>query len=294
MRTAFIEQLYEEALVDESIFLMVGDLGFSVIEKFRDRFPDRFLNAGISEQNMAGMAAGLAKEGFKVFIYSIGNFPVFRCLEQIRNDICYHEMNVCVVSVGAGFAYGALGASHHATEDIAVMRAIPNMSLYLPSDPLETKFLLKEICKRSGPAYLRIGRARESDVFEEDASLKLGVNLIRSGESKELVLTSGSITYDILKSKKYSMSSVGAVNNLENIKVFLEEMLKNEKMEKIVVVEEHQKVGGLYSSLCEKLVNLYSKGIISSMPKVESIGLDGFTSFAGSQEFLRRKNHLVE
>src|SRR5579871_6353007 len=113
MRTAFIQKLLEMAQTNERVFLVCGDLGYSVLEPFAQRFPDRFLNAGVAEQNMTGMAAGLAKEGYNVFTYSIGNFPTLRCLEQIRYNVCYHQLNVKIVAVGGGFAYGPLGTSHH-------------------------------------------------------------------------------------------------------------------------------------------------------------------------------------
>src|SRR5215469_10162407 len=138
MRTAFIKTLLELAGEDESVNLIVGDLGFGVIEAFRERFPKQFLNAGVAEQNMTGIAAGMAMAGKTVFTYSIANFPVIRCLEQIRNDVCYHHANVKVVAVGGGFAYGALGMTHHATEDLAIMRALPNMTVIAPGDPAET------------------------------------------------------------------------------------------------------------------------------------------------------------
>ena len=143
MRTAFISQLIVEAKANENIFLLVGDLGFSVVEPFADLFPDRYLNVGIAEQNMAGIAAGLAIEGYCVYIYSIGNFPTLRCMEQIRYDICYHNLNVKIVAVGGGYAYGPLGASHHATEEIGMIRTLPNMIVCAPGDPIETKAITK-------------------------------------------------------------------------------------------------------------------------------------------------------
>lgn len=127
MRTAFIKQLVEEAGTNDKIFLIVGDLGYSVVETFAEKYPERFLNAGIAEQNMVGVAAGLAMAGYNVYVYSIGNFPTLRCMEQIRYDIAYHKLNVKIVSVGAGYAYGSLGSSHHATEELGMMRTIPNM-----------------------------------------------------------------------------------------------------------------------------------------------------------------------
>src|SRR5476651_2646056 len=135
MRTAFINQLVLEARKNPRVFLVVGDLGFSVVEPFATEFPDRYLNAGVAEQNMTAVAAGLAAEGYHVFTYSIANFPTLRCLEQIRNDVCYHNLPVTVVAVGGGLAYGNLGYSHHGVQDIAVMRSLPNITVLAPGDP---------------------------------------------------------------------------------------------------------------------------------------------------------------
>ncbi|RLA96545.1 MAG: transketolase, partial [Deltaproteobacteria bacterium] len=138
MRTAFIETLYELAEKDDRIWLLTADLGYSVLERFADRFPERFLNVGIAEQNMVGIATGLALSGNIVFIYSIANFPTLRCVEQIRNDVCYHNTDVKIVALGGGFTYGTLGVTHHATEDLAIMRSLPNMRVVAPGDPVET------------------------------------------------------------------------------------------------------------------------------------------------------------
>src|SRR5215467_2018317 len=125
MRTAFFCSLLRLAEQDDRVHLIVGDLGFGVVEKFAQRFPNRFLNAGVAEQNMTSVAAGMALSGKIVFTYSIANFPILRCLEQVRNDVCYHNANVKVVAVGGGLAYGPLGSSHHATEDLSIMRSLP-------------------------------------------------------------------------------------------------------------------------------------------------------------------------
>ena len=167
MRTAFINQLTEEAKNNDKIFLIVGDLGFSVVEEFADLFPDRFLNAGIAEQNMIGVAAGLAKEGYNVYVYSIGNFPTLRCMEQIRYDVAYHNLSVKIVSVGAGYAYGSLGASHHATEELGMMRVIPNMVVCSPGDPVEAKAITTLSANYDGPMYLRLGKAGEAIVHTD-------------------------------------------------------------------------------------------------------------------------------
>ena len=132
MRNTFIDTLCELAAEDARVWLMCGDLGYSVLERFADRFPNRYINAGVAEQNLTGVAAGLALSGKIVFTYSIANFPIMRCLEQVRNDVCYHNLNVKIVAIGCGFAYGAAGYSHHGAEDLAVMRTLPNMTVVAP------------------------------------------------------------------------------------------------------------------------------------------------------------------
>jgi len=161
MRNAFIDELVGLAEVNENIVLVVGDLGFSVIEPFAKRFPKRFFNAGVAEQNMMGLSAGLASEGFHVFVYSIANFPTFRCAEQIRNDVDYHNLPVTVVAVGGGLAYGNLGYSHHAVQDYALIRTMPNMLIAAPGDPMEVRACMRYLVKNPQPSYLRLGKAGE-------------------------------------------------------------------------------------------------------------------------------------
>lgn len=161
MRNAFMNELVMLAEQHDHIALVVGDLGYSVVEPFADRFPDRFINAGVAEQNMTGLAAGMASEGYHVFTYSIANFPVFRCAEQIRNDIDYQRLPVTVVSVGGGLAYGALGYSHHAVQDYALMRTLPNMLIASPGDPVEVRACMKYLVANGQPSYLRLGKAGE-------------------------------------------------------------------------------------------------------------------------------------
>ena len=161
MRKAFIEELVTLARQHPHIALVVGDLGYSVVEAFADEFPDRFVNAGVAEQNMTGLAAGMASEGYHVFTYSIANFPTFRCAEQIRNDVDYHRLPVTVVAVGGGLAYGALGYSHHAVQDYALMRSFPHMLIAAPGDPMEVRACLRYLIEHPQPSYLRLGKAGE-------------------------------------------------------------------------------------------------------------------------------------
>ena len=192
MRNAFIEELTTLAETIDNIALVVGDLGYSVIEEFADRFPDRFINAGVAEQNMTGLAAGMASEGYHVFTYSIANFPTFRCAEQIRNDVDHHRLPVTVVAVGGGVAYGALGYSHHAVQDYALMRAMPHMTIAAPGDPLETRACLRWLVANPGPSYLRLGKAGEPRFHENIPDVAPGRWVpVREGAGDEVMLSTG-------------------------------------------------------------------------------------------------------
>ena len=192
MRTAFIETLLDLAEHDARIWLLCGDLGYSVLERFAGRFPDRFVNVGVAEQNMTGVAAGLALCEKIVFTYSIANFPIMRCLEQIRNDVCYHGLNVNIVAVGGGWAYGSQGYTHHALEDLAVMRAMPNMQVIAPGDPLETRLATRAIVEWPGPCYLRLGKAGEPNIHETGIQLEIGhVIRMRSGTDALMISIGG-------------------------------------------------------------------------------------------------------
>ena len=150
MRDFFIEELTKHATANPNIMLITGDLGFGVFDEFSRDLPAQFINAGVAEQNMTMVAAGMAIEGKKIFTYSIGNFPTLRCLEQIRNDVCYHDLDVCIVSIGGGFSYGQLGMSHHAIEDLSIMRAIPNLRIFVPGTLDDVGWAIDQIINQSG------------------------------------------------------------------------------------------------------------------------------------------------
>src|SRR5207302_2491203 len=191
-RTAFFKTLLEMAEHDDRVTLVVGDLGFGVVESFAQRFPNRFVNVGVAEQNMTGIAAGMALSGKVVFTYSIANFPILRCLEQIRNDVCYHNANVKIVAVGGGLAYGSLGSTHHATEDLAIMRALPRMVVVAPGDPTEAEAATQAVAAHAGPCYLRLGRAGESKVHRGEIDFQLGKAIqLRDGKDLTLISTGG-------------------------------------------------------------------------------------------------------
>jgi transketolase len=283
MRTAFINELILQARVNPKIFLVVGDLGFSVIEPFAEEFPDRYLNAGVAEQNMTAVAAGLASEGYHVFTYSIANFPTLRCLEQIRNDIAYHNLPVTVTAVGGGVAYGNLGYSHHAVQDIAVMRTLPNLTVFSPADPGETTECLRLILQRGRPSYLRLGKAGEAKLHEPHDITKGPIRL-RDGTATTAFVATGSVLKSALQA-----ADILALRGME-IAVYSCPVLSNEtpgnfkplwRHKKIISVEEHGFAGGLGSflkELCPADVEVH----LSAIPESNA-------ALVGSQEFLRKQ-----
>jgi len=291
VRTAFIRQLFELAKNDRRIFLVVGDLGYSVVEPFATEFPDRFLNVGVAEQNLSGIAAGIALSGKIVFTYSIANFPTVRCLEQIRNDICYHDANVKIVAVGGGLAYGPLGFSHHGTEDLAILRALPNLAVLAPADPVETALATCALVKRPGPCYMRLGKAGESQIHRGRPSFRIGYPLeLRAGHDAG-ILSTGSVTHNALAAagRLEKTGVTVAVYSAHTLKPLAADWVSDlaVRFPLLVTVEEHTSIGGLGSAVAE---------ILAEMPppraQLKRISLpDGFQQQAGSQDFLRR-NYL--
>lgn len=283
MRNAFIDELTLLAEENEKIFLIIGDLGFGVIENFENRFPNQFLNAGVAEQNMMGMAAGLASAGYKVYVYSIGNFPVFRCLEQIRNDICYEKLDVSIVSIGAGLSYGTLGYSHHAIEDIGVMSALPGMTIYSPADPIETRLALRESVSLQTPKYFRLGKSDAPEIFKETHTEFPNWTELANGNDL-LVLTTGAITNEAIEAatllQKLGIKiSVVAIPVLKPL-TFDKDLVG--RFDNVLVLEEHSKSGGLGTILSEQLV---LNGLKANL---EKLGLpDQVQHELGSQEYLR-------
>lgn len=256
MRTTFIQTLIELAEQDDTIWLLCGDLGYSVLEPFAARFPDRYLNVGVAEQNMIGIAAGLALSGKQVFCYSIANFPIMRCLEQIRNDVCYHNLAVRIVAVGGGLAYGAAGYTHHAVEDIGVMRILPNMTVLAPGDPVETALAVRAIVRHHGPCYLRLGKANEPTVHSTAPNFEIGkAILVRPGSDVTLIATGGALALTVaaaarLEEQGYSarVLSMPSVTPLDTAAVDLAAI----ETRGIITVEEHGR-GGLGAEIAEHL-----------------------------------------
>lgn len=292
MRNAFFDTLYELASKDPRINLIVGDLGYSVVEKFAEHLPGQFLNAGVAEQNMTGIAAGMALSGKIVFTYSIANFPTLRCLEQIRNDVCYHKADVKIVSVGAGFAYGSLGASHQATEDIAVMRVLPEMTVIAPADPIETVLATKALADLQGPCYLRLGKAGEAILHTVTIEFAIGRAVtVRKGGDVCLISTGSMLKPCIEAAEKMEHEGISVrILSMHTIKPLdTEAVLKAAYETKgIVTVEEHSIIGGLGGAVAEVLA-----GEKAPRAALRMIGMNNsFCRKVGSQEYLRQEYGL--
>jgi transketolase len=287
MRDTFVKSLTEIARSDRRVMLLTADLGFGVLTNYAQEFPDQYLNVGVAEQNMTGLATGLALEGRIVFTYSIGNFPTLRCLEQIRNDVCYHNVNVKIVSIGGGLSYGPLGISYHATEDLAIMRALPNMTVVAPGDLTETMLATKAVYELHGPCYMRLGRGNEPNVHSKIPSFALGkgVPLFPFGEIT-LLSTGGILSYavkarDILE-KRQIKTAVYSMHSLKPMdKALIQDLAVTVKL--IVTIEEHSLIGGLGGAVAEILA-----GLPSPRCSLLRIGLqDCFSCEVGDQDYLR-------
>lgn len=287
MRTAFVDALTTAAEADPRVTLMTGDLGFGVVQDFAEQLPKQFLNVGVAEQNMTGLAAGAAMSGKVVFTYSIANFPTLRPLEQIRNDICYHNQNVVVVSVGGGMAYGALGASHHATEDLAILRTLPGIKVIAPGDPAEAKAAVEYCSKGVGPVYLRLGRAGEPDVHTGPIDWQIGKALTaREGGDATLISTGGMLHTAVAVADR--LRAEQGLNlrvlSMHTIKPLDEEAVLSAARETgaVFTIEEHSVIGGLGGAVAETLAETDDLTC-----KFKRFGLTSkFITEVGSQEHL--------
>lgn len=291
MRDAFVSALTSLAEKDKDIIFLTGDLGFGVFDEFESRFPNQYFNVGVAEQNMTGLAVGLSLEGKKVVTYSIANFATLRCLEQIRNDACYHDTNITIVANGGGFSYGSLGMSHHATEDLAILRALPNITVLAPSTEKEAIEATKSLISNRGVGYLRLDKSSADD-SRIKSTFKIGKSR-RYLEGNDLTLiATGGILKDAndaaLKLKKHGINS--RVVGMHTVKP----IDKNEIIDAaqntggIITIEEHNKDGGLGSAVCEVCMDN------KVMPKkFLRIGLDNiYSSIVGSQKHLKMEYEM--
>ena len=291
MRISFVNTLFEMAKNDKRIMLLTGDLGFSVFEQYIKELPKQYLNVGVAEQNMAGVAAGMAMEGKTPLIYSIVPFTTMRNFEQIRNDICYQNLNVKIVGVGAGFSYGPYAHTHHGLEDIGILRTLANLIILCPGDPIEVALATKAMLNHIGPVYLRLGRAGEPNIHKSIPSFKIGKGiLIEDGKDITIIATSTLLkraweAASLLKEKGLSIRliSMHTIKPLDT-QIILESAGKTPA---IFTLEEHSIIGGLGSAVSEVLAENRSNVIF------KRIGVpDRFTKVIGTQEYMRKANGL--
>ena len=287
MRDTFVRTLIGLAKEDPSIELVTADLGFGVLKPFWEQLPDQFTNCGIAEQNMTALAAGMALSGKTVFTYSIGNFPTLRCLEQIRNDAAYHNANVKIVCIGGGFVYGSLGMSHQATEDLAVMRALPGVTVLAPGDLVEAEAATRAIARHPGVCYLRLGRGGEKRIHQRLDGFAIGKAVpVRDGK-RAVIFSTGAI-FDEVGPACELLRAAGhdpAVYTFPTVKPIDRAVIEDcaRRFELIVTVEEHNVVGGFGSAVAEVLAELPG-----AKARLLRIGLnDTYGELVGSQRWLR-------
>jgi transketolase len=288
MRTVFNNTLMELAEKNENIFLILADIGFGEIEPFCSRFPERSFNVGICEQDMAGIAAGIALNGNIAFTYSIANFPTLRCFEQIRNDICYHKANVKIITIGGGVVYGPLGISHQSTEDLSLMRALPNIVVVAPGDLVEAELLTRAFVEWEGPCYMRCGYKGEPALYEKKPDLKIGKAItIREGKDLTLIaigemLPTAVEIADEIKSEGLSIR----VLSMHTLKPLDKEAIIKAAQEtkRIITLEENNILGGLGGAVSEVLAETGNLNI-----KFKRMGFnDIYPSKVGYREYLRK------
>jgi transketolase len=294
VRDAFVERLSNLAATDPRIFLITADLGFGVFTNFAQKFTKQFLNVGVAEQNMTGIATGMALEGRIVFTYSLANFPTLRCLEQIRNDACYHDANVKVVCMGGGFSYGSLGISHHATEDLSILRALPQITIVAPGDNWEASEATSVLVNTPGTCYLRLDKSTAGFTNAPDEVFILGqARRLREGSDITLVSTGGILAVVLKAAKLLSEQGIECrIVSMHTLKPLDTSALYDAARNTggIVTVEEHTVEGGLGSAVAEACLE---KGIL---PEVfYRIGLrNEFSSIVGSQDYLRTRYKMDE
>lgn len=285
MRSVFFDELKKEIKKDERLFFLTGDTGFNLVEPLFEEFPQRTLNVGIAEQNLIGIAAGLCNAGFRPICYAISNFLIYRCLEQIRNDVCLHDYKVTLVGTGTGFDYGGLGPTHHVIDEIGCLKSLPNIEVYSPVSVESIKKVFQEVNASSKPAYIRIAK---SNFSEGTDPISLSRFIFKNDDSKVLVITHGKMVKNVMDAVK--ISPCFSVFAMDRIKPLDELSLKNllEHYSKVVVVEDNVQEAGLYDSICRFVIeNKFSIRDLYSM-----CARGGYEQFIGDAAYLEDKHGL--
>lgn len=292
MRNAYLETLYELAGKDRNVYAVISDNGAIVYDKFRQDFPAQYINAGISEANMIGMAAGMAEQGKIPFAYTIGAFLAYRAYEFILNDVCLQNQNVKMIGIGAGFSYSLLGPSHHTIFDISALRAIPNLTILSPASPMEVRKAVQAAYELQGPVYIRIGTNREPEIYNGDYDFCLGKGIELRAGSDVTIISTGSIVRDVLQAAdflEFKGMSVRVIN-IHTIKPFDADIVRKAVQDThlLVTVEEHSISGGLGSAVAEVMAECGARG------RLLRIGLDDFVKGYGKHDDLKANHGLID
>lgn len=293
MRNAFAAVITELAEADKRVVLLSGDIGNRLFDTFKKKFPDRFYNCGVAEANMTGMAAGMALCGLRPFTYTITPFATTRALEQIRVDICYHNVPVTIVGTGSGLSYASLGPTHHSCEDVGLLRCLPNMTILCPADAVEVRQAMAAVLKHEGPAYIRLGKKGEPVIHREPPTFVIGRGITVRDGTDICILGMGNVVCIALEAADLLQTAgVSAkVVSMHTVKPLDEALLEDsfDRFGLVVVVEEHSRIGGLGSAVAEWLAARRAPG-----GRLLAFGTaDEFMCEAGSQEYARRRFGLT-
>ena len=291
MRNIFVKKLIERASKNKNIFFLTADLGYNSFEIFQKKFPERFINVGVAENNMIGIATGLALLKKEVYVYSIVPFLVFRSLEQIRNNICHNNLNIKILGGGGGFSYGDQGISHNTSEDLSIMNTLPNLKIFTPSSIGETEVMLNNMFLNKGPSYMRLGKVPLNNYKFNKENYKLGEGIVVNKGSDVVILSCGNILgniHEVVKNLKILNVSSKLIS-FPCIKPLNEKFIikHTSKFNKIIIIEENIRIGGFGTTLKEIFIKF------DYIKKIKHIGLDDKVhNQIGSQEYLRKINNL--
>lgn len=279
MRNSFADEITKLAQEDDRIVLLSADIGNRLFDSFKERYPHRFYNCGVAESNMIGVAAGLAMTGLRPICYTIANFITYRCMEQIRVDLCYHHQPVTIVGTGAGLSYASLGATHHTCEEMGMLRLLPGLVVIAPADQTEVRCALRASLKQDAPVYMRIGKKGEPCIHKTEPDFQIGHAITLCEGEKICLLSIGNMLPTCMEvattlTQSGNSTSVVSFHTLKPLdKNFLKKVFK--KFRIVATVEEHSVLGGLGGSIAEWL---------SENPEPQT----RFIRFGTRDEFLHR------
>lgn len=288
MRNAFADEITQLVAKNTELVLLSGDIGNRLFDKFKEQAPNRFYNCGVAEANMIGVASGLAMSGFHPVVYTITPFTTTRVMEQIRVDVCYHNVPVTIVGTGSGLSYASLGPTHHSCEDMAMLRSLPGMSIFAPADANEVRGCLRAALQHPGPVYMRIGKKGEPVVHDHIPDVQIGKNLtIRKGNDISILavgvmLPTALQVADNLEKEGVSTGVISAVSVKPLDEKNLEDIFKHTNL--VVTIEEHGLIGGFGSAVAEWMIDKN----ISNRELVRFAAVDKFIHQSGETSYARK------